>query len=90
MPERIDFDALTENQRHVLGCVAMGQDGGHARASLLSLEKRGLIAGEDVEMRGNGRSPIDRIPMKVRRYYVPIPVRIQWCEWCSEHCEEVE
>ena len=42
--------------------------------------KAGLIA--EIEPRlifGRGSSPIDRIPVKVSRYEMPIPVHMQWC-----------
>jgi hypothetical protein len=38
-----NFSKLTKNQRHVLGLIAMGEDGGHSDRTLDSLVKRGLI-----------------------------------------------
>lgn len=75
-----DFSRLTEKQREVLGAIAINEDGGHAESTLLSLEKRGLIVWEMVPMGGHP-------PMNIRRWYMPLPVHIEWCEWCSQQVD---
>jgi len=72
--DKIDFDSLTAKQREVLGFIAINEDGGHHPRVLESLVKKGLIV-ERVEKRSGG--------LGVKRYSVPIPVHVQWCEYCS-------
>lgn len=72
------FDRLTEKQRECLGQIAIGMEGGHARATLQSLEKRGLLEREDVR---DGM-------FVIHHYFVPLHVHIPWCQWCREHCED--
>jgi hypothetical protein len=78
-----DFGALTESQRHVLGCLAMHLDGGHHRATLRSLERLGLITARKEQLGG-------RLPVAITRYDVPPHVHIAWCYWCSEHVDDQE
>jgi hypothetical protein len=76
-----DIAALSKQQRHVLGCICINQDGGHARSTLDSLEKRGLIASWDEDAGGHP-------PMTIKRYGAPFDVHMAWCQWCSEQPEE--
>jgi hypothetical protein len=76
----IDFDALTEKQRDLLGHIAMLGGSGHPR-TIESLLKRGLIEEYSETLPG-------RFPVVIKRYTMPIWVHIQWCEWCSRHCAE--
>jgi hypothetical protein len=73
-----EIDALNDQQRHTLGCIAMNEDGGHPQATLLALIRRGLIVRVDVKD-GN---------CTIHHYETPIPVHIAWCEWCSKHFQE--
>lgn len=66
--------SLRPNQRHVLDCIAIGQDGGHHPATLKKLVDLGLI----VEERQRSGAFV------VTRYGMPIHVHIVWCEWCAE------
>jgi hypothetical protein len=79
MSER--FEGLTPHQTEVLGQIAMGNDGGHHRATLRLLEKKGLIEGRDVTLRGWP-------PVTVKHYSVPVHVHIRYCEWASQHFGE--
>lgn len=72
------FDALSEPQRHALGCIAMGQDHGIAEGTLQALLRRMLIEEEHVPLRSDPR-------IFVTRYYVPIPIHMAWCQWCSDN-----
>jgi hypothetical protein len=79
------FDTLNDKQRTVLGMIAINQDGGHHPATLKCLEDLGLIEPYNDEFL------ISRFGiMKVKRYLVPLPVHINWCEWCAENCPEEE
>lgn len=82
-----NFDAvigrLTEKQQYVLGCVAINDDGCHHPATLKKLERLGLIIGRDEHLGG-------RFPMTIRRYEMPLPIHIRWCDWCSRHPETWE
>lgn len=82
------IDKLSEKQRHVLGMIAINEDTGHPPATIRALIKKGLIDSFEEEIFGRGNSPIDRIPLVVTRYYVPLPIHIIWCEWCSQNISE--
>jgi len=77
----LDMTALTPRQRDVLGLIAVGQDGGHSRAILTSLERRGLIVPYTEQ-----RSPL----LRITRWEVPVHIHIQWCAWCAEQPDEDE
>jgi hypothetical protein len=76
-----DFDALTEPQRHVLGAIAVNMDSGHHPATLRKLMELGLI--EEYEETLGGRFPV-----RIKRYVVPLPVHIAWCEWCDANYDD--
>jgi len=78
-----DFAKLTKPQLDVLGKISIGFDEGHNQKTLAVLEKLGMIVGEDQEILGLGSSPLDRIPLVVRRFQMPIHVHIAWCSWCE-------
>jgi hypothetical protein len=82
------IEKLSAKQRHVLGMIAINEDRGHPPTTIHSLMKKGLIIAHQEQIYGPGNTPIDRIPMTVTRYDVPIPVHIAWCEWCSENYRE--
>lgn len=78
------IDALSEKERDVLGFIYIGQDGGHNRRTVESLIRKGWVVEYEDEMPGTGKTPIERVPMKVKRYtYSSIAAHIAWCEWCS-------
>lgn len=70
------FRGLTPAQERAFGLIAMGQDGGHHPKTLAALEAKGLIAGENQTLGG-------RLPVTIRRYYVPTSVHIEWCDHCA-------
>ena len=79
------FRGLSARQQDVFEAIATGHDSPPAARSLLdALERKGFIAYETVPMYGPTNAPIDRIPMMVRSYYVPLPIHAEWCEWCSD------
>jgi hypothetical protein len=69
-----DIDRLTANERRVLGEISIGNDGGHAERTLLSLVAKGWIEPMAEYTRG----------CSVIRYGMPIASHITWCMWCSE------
>ena len=81
----MNFKNLTDSQCIAFGLIALDSDNGHNPMVLRSLMDKGLIEEYEDEIRGRGSSPIDRIPMTVKRYRVPIAMHICWCEWCSEN-----
>ncbi len=83
-----DFNTLTKKQQDVLGYIAINQDEGHDPKTTAALEELGLIEGYEEEIFGKGDSPIDRMPMVVRRFAVPLPIHMAWCFWCSENISD--
>ena len=83
-----DIAKLPKRQRDVLGFVAIGEDAGQPRSVLKALERKGLIAPYEQLIYGTGSSPIDRIPMMVIRWRVPLPVHRAWAAWCAGQEEE--
>jgi len=81
-----DFSKLTRAQRCVLGCIAIGQDGYHNDRTLAKLEALGLIVRRDEVLPPTRQC---RFPMTVRRWDVPTPVHIAWCEWCSRQSDVI-
>lgn len=76
------FRGLTEAQERVLGLIAMGMDGLHHRGTTRALEKRGLIVSRIEET-------ATRIGLvRVRRWSVPLPIHMEWCEWCATDSQE--
>jgi hypothetical protein len=71
----------TPAQRRVLDAIGCGNNSPRMVAAVRdAMLKAGLIV--EIEPRlifGRGSSPIDRIPVKVSRYEMPIHVHMQWC-----------
>lgn len=78
---RLDMASLTAAERDVLGLIAIGQDGGHPDRVLLSLAQRGYIVGYRQTLPGWP-------PVEVVRWEVPLPIHIEWCEWCAAQPDE--
>lgn len=83
---------LTAKQQHVLGCVYIGLDSGHPRATLDSLVRHGLIDRYTGEIAGRrGGSAIERLPLLVARYRCPsIGHHMAWCAWCSQQPDDAD
>jgi hypothetical protein len=71
------MDELTERQREVFGQICIGQDGGHHPRTLAALAERGLI--DSYRELWDGRPPVEIV-----RWYVPVPVHMEWARWCAE------
>lgn len=70
------FTKLTKRQLEVFERIATNQDEGHPLKTLESLHKKGLIEWRDEIWK-------DKIPVVVKRYFVPMHVHIAWCQWCA-------
>jgi hypothetical protein len=83
------FRGLPKKQEDALAQIAILSDGtDFTRSVVKALEEKGLIVGVDEATYGPSSAPIDRIPIMVRRYHVPLPIHMEWCQWCSDHIEE--
>ncbi len=65
-----------------------GEGAGFSPATLRALEAKGLIVGRVENIYGPTSAPIDRIPMRVTLYHVPLPIHMEWCQWCADHADE--
>jgi hypothetical protein len=74
----IDFDALTPAQQNLLGQIATNQDSVAYSNTVKSLMNKGLVE-QYHEVDG---------AFRIERYRVPLPVHIQWCEWCAATLED--
>lgn len=74
----IDFGKLSKQQLCVFGQISIGNDGGHHPKTLESLLKKGLVQREKQILPG-------RFPVRIWRYFVPINVHIEWCQWCHDN-----
>lgn len=82
--EARQFEGLSVPQTDALGMIATGSDGSGIRRDVLAvLERKGYIVSESRDVYGNGRAPINRIPVRVRVYSVPLAVHARWCAWCA-------
>ena len=75
--------SLSPRQRDVLGAIAINFDGGHHPRTLAVLEAKGLIVGEVGTLPPRPGDPA-WTAVRVRRYYVPLPIHVVWCAWCAE------
>ena len=83
LPISSRFRKLPKKQLEAFEMIAIGWRFGHHPATLKALEQKGLIEYEEKIL---GR---DRLgPIIVKAPFVPIPIHIEWCEWCAEHYAE--
>jgi hypothetical protein len=68
------FRDLPKAQSFVFEQIAINNDAGHHPATLKALMKKGLIE-ETRERQG---------AFSIFRYHVPIPIHMEWCNWCSK------
>ncbi len=69
------FKGLGAHEALILGKIAINDDLGHPATILVALEEKGLIERYTDE----AGFP----PMTVTRWKVPVPVHMEWCEWCA-------
>jgi hypothetical protein len=78
------FRGLTKHQEGVLGWIAIGIDTGHHPATLKALLDRGLIIRLIDRPVGQDAFGVISIP----QYEVPIPIHVEWCQWCDDNTPE--
>lgn len=83
-----DIAKLTATQQDVLGQIACGFDASHHPRVIKALLAKGLIEATERRIYGSGNTAMDRIPVIMTGYNVPLPVHIAWAEWASEQPEE--
>ena len=72
--------ACTKRQREVFEQISCGVANPRCGANTLNaLSLKGLI---EAEWEVVGRDGLGEI--KVPRWFVPLPIHMQWCGWCSE------
>lgn len=83
--------ALPDALQDALGFAAIGQDGWAKKGALRQLERRGLVQSYEEILRGDptSSSVIDRMPIRITRYAVPVHVHIVWSAWCSTVVEDI-
>ena len=69
----------SELQVAVFEQIATGMDRGHHPATLKALLEAGLIVGKTKTY-----ASIDG-DFRIVRFHVPIPIHMQWCQWCCEN-----
>ena len=67
------FRGLPRKQAEVFEQIAVGNDGGHHPAMLEALQRKGLISFREKKF----------FRTIVQAPYVPIPIHVEWCEWCA-------
>jgi len=77
------FRGLPKKQAEVFEQIAVGKDGGHHPATLNALGRKRLIKFAEKTLRSDALGAII-----VQVPYVPIPIHVEWCEWCADIEEE--
>jgi hypothetical protein len=70
---------MTKAQIAAFERIAVNEPNGANHQTLVKLRERGLI---DYETDVVGRDALG--PISVPRWFVPLPIHAQWCEWCSQ------
>ena len=70
---------MTKAQRRDFELIAIGQRPRGGVQTIKRLTEAGLIERGDPETVGRDRFGLIKIP----RWFVPMPVHMQWCEWCA-------
>lgn len=77
---------MTKAQRQAFEQVACGDGLPSAMPKTLAkLVERGLIQRATDKVLGRDQLGVIAIP----QYFVPLAIHMQWCEWCSENCDEL-
>jgi len=79
----MNYLKLSNKQLEALCSIAFGGSTYFHSKTLDSLEKRKLIIGYKEKMYGTGNRPIDKMPLIVKNYYMPINEHIKFCQWCA-------
>ncbi len=76
---------MTKRQREAFEQIAISQPPQATHKTLVALRERGLI---DYKNETIGRDALGAIT--VPRWFVPLLVQMQWCEWASEQPETAD
>lgn len=74
---------MTKAQRAAFEQITINERPTASHKTLLALRNAGLIDYRDKVV---GRDALGLIT--VPEWFVPLPVHIQWCEWCSENVSD--
>jgi hypothetical protein len=69
-----NFAGLTDKQAAVFEQIAVSNDAGHNPRTLESLERKGFIE----------RYGVNDGAFTIFHYFVPIPIHMEWCQWCTD------
>lgn len=85
------FRGLSKAQEEVFGQISIGQTPfWHEKTLKILLDKGLIVRAADMLVYGKGNSPLDRIPVRVKQYMVPLDIHYEWCKWCSENVSDKE
>lgn len=74
---------MTKAQKEAFERIAINE---HPRCGWLTLD---ALLARGVIKRGEGETRKDAMgTYEIPSFFVPLPIHIQWCQWCSEHAEE--
>lgn len=78
------FNSMTVAQREAACRIGFGEDQvGTADVTLKFLEKKGILESSQSILPG-------RLPVRITKYYMPIHVHINFCEWLAEQPEDLD
>lgn len=72
---------MTPAQRRDFELIAIGQRPRGGYGVLKKLKERGLIEEDAPQVVGRDSFGLIKIP----RWYVPMKIHMQWCQWADEH-----
>jgi hypothetical protein len=78
-------NGMTKAQRATFERIAISQPPYAGERTLTALLARGVVE----RVHRESRDPISGFTFSWWEYHVPLPVHMQWCEWCSEQPENV-
>ncbi len=73
---------MTKAQRAAFELIAINEHPRATRSTFDALIKKGLI---EERREVVGRDALGSVV--ATRYHVPLPIHMQWCEWCAEQDE---
>ena len=74
------FRNLPPAQLAVFGQIAVSLDGGHNPRTIDALVRKGLIVSVLEPLRD---TPPGHPVTYLHRYSVPLPIHMEWCQWCA-------
>lgn len=71
---------MTPAQKRDFEFIAVGQRPLGGKSTINALLAKGLIQEDRPELLGRDRFG----PIEIPRWYVPLPIHMDWCEWCAQ------